>query len=158
MGVNFCSDFDVDNLICNDVTAVTPNDPNDPDTGANNLQNYPDLITVLSGSTVTGILDSIPNSDFTIDIYASALCDPSGHGEGEIYLGSETVATDGYGEGAFSTVLPIAAPEGWHAVATATDSAGSTSEFSQCLEVLSELIFIDGFDSGGTTEWSTVML
>jgi titin len=155
--IDFCSDFDVDNLMCNDATKVTPNDPKDPDTGANNLQNHPELVTFLSGSTVSGFLDSIPNAEFTVDIYASRWCDPSGHGGGEIYLGSAIVTTDAYGVATFSTLLPGVAPEGWYAVATATDSAGSTSEFSQCIEVLSELIFSDGFDSGGTTIWSAVM-
>ena len=154
LGINSCADYDVDNLICNDSTAVTANDPDDPDTGANNLQNFPDLTAVLSGSTVYGSLDSIANSDFTIDIYASPSCDSSGHGEGETYLGSETVATDAGGDATFSTILAIAAPDGWHVVATATDSDGSTSEFSECFEVPSELIFTDGFESGDTALWS----
>jgi hypothetical protein len=157
LGINFCSDFDAGNLICNDATAVIPNDPNDPDAGANNLQNFPDLIAVIDGSTVDGSLDSIANSDFTIDFYASSFCDPSGHGEGETYLGSDTVTTNADGDAAFKTVLAIAVPEGWYVAATATDSDGSTSEFSQCLEVPTELIFADAFESGDTAAWSTVV-
>jgi len=153
LGINFCSDYDVDAMVCNDSTAVTPNDPNDPDTGTNNLQNYPDLTTVLSGSTVEGFLDSIPSSDFTIDFYASSVCDPSGYGEGETYLGSDIVTTDIDGDATFSTVLATA-QEGWYVVATATDSSGSTSEFSQCFEVPAVLIFADGVESGDTTGWS----
>ncbi len=158
LGINFCSDYDVDNLVCNDATAVTPNDPNDPDTGANNLQNFPDLTTVLSGSTVQGSLDSIPSSDFTIDFYASSVCDPSGYGEGETYLGSDIVTTNVDGDVTFSAVLAAAAPEGWYVVGTATDSSGSTSEFSQCFEVPAALIFADGLETGDTTKWSTVEL
>ena len=156
LGINFCSDYDADNLVCNDSTAVTRNDPNDPDTGANNLQNYPVLTAVLDGTTIVGTLDSIPSSDITIDFYASAVCDPSGHGEGETYLGSDIVATNTDGDATFSTVMAAAAPEGWHVVATATDPSGSTSEFSQCFEVPPNLIFADGYDSGDTTNWSTV--
>ncbi len=154
LGINSCADYDVDNLICNDLTAVTPNDPDDPDTGANNLQNFPELTAVLSGSTVDGSLDSIANSDFTIDFYASPSCDPSSHGEGETYLGSEVVATNADGDATFSAILAVAAPDGWFVVATATDSDGSTSEFSQCFGMPSELIFADGFESGDTAEWS----
>ena len=154
LGINLCSDFDAGNLICNDATAVMPNDPNDPDTGTNSLQNFPDLIAVLSGSTVDGFIDSVANSDFTIDFYASSFCDPSGHGEGETYLGSDTVTTNADGDAAFTTILATAAPEGWYIAATATDSDGSTSEFSQCLEVPTEVIFADGFESGDTSAWS----
>ena len=157
LGMNFCSDFDVDNLICNDATAVVPNDPDDPDMGANNLQNFPVLIAVLSGSTVEGSLDSVANSDFTIDFYASSVCDPSGHGEGETYLGSGTVTTNADGDSAFTTTLAIPVPVGWYVTATATDASGSTSEFSQCLVFLTGLIFSDGFEAGNTTAWSTVV-
>lgn len=157
LGMNLCSDFDAENLICSDVTAVLPNDPNDPDTGSNNLQNFPNLITVLSGSTVGGSLDSIANSDFTIDFYASSFCDPSGHGEGEIYLGSDTVTTNVDGDAAFTTTLAIPVPVGWYVTATATDAGGSTSEFSRCLEVRNEMIFADDFESGDTTAWSTML-
>ena len=157
LGINLCSDFDAGNLICNDATAVMPNDPNDPDTGTNSLQNFPDLIAVLSGSTVDGFIDSIAISDFTIDFYASSFCDPSGHGEGETYLGSDTVTTNADGDAAFTTILAIAAPEGWYIAATATDSDGSTSEFSQCLEVSTEVVFADGFESGDTAAWSIVV-
>jgi hypothetical protein len=157
LGINFCADFDGAGLICNDATAVTPNDPDDPDTGANNLQNFPNLIAVHSGTTADGTLDSIANSEFTIDFYASSFCDPSGHGEGEIYLGSDTVTTNADGDATFTTVLAIAAPEGWYVGGTATDSDGSTSEFSRCFEVPAVLIFADDFESGDARAWSTVV-
>ncbi len=154
LGINFCSDYDVDNLICNDATAVTPNDADDPDTGANNLQNFPDLTAVLSGSVVDGSLSSIADSDFMIDFYASPSCDPSGHGEGETYLGSDAVATNADGDATFSTNLAVSVPDGWYVVATLTDSDGSTSEFSECFEVPREQIFADDFESGDTALWS----
>ena len=154
LGINSCADFDVDNLVCNDLTAVTPNDPDDPDTGANNLQNFPVLTGVHSGRTVDGVLDSIASSDFTLDFYAIPVCDASGFGEGEIYLGADTVTTDAGGDIAFSITLAAAAPGGWFITATATDAAGSTSEFSQCAEILTDPIFADGFESGDTSAWS----
>ena len=54
----------------------------------------------------------------------------------------------------FAAILAVAAPDGWFVVATATDSDGSTSEFSQCFGMPSELIFADGFESGETALWS----
>ena len=155
LGINFCADFDVDTLVCNDPTAVNPNDADDPDTGANNLQNFPVLTAVHSGRAVDGTLDSIASSDFALDFYASAACDPSGYGEGEIFLDSETVTTNIDGDVAFSIALASAAPAGWFITATATDAAGSTSEVSQCFDVPFDPIFADGFESGDTTAWSS---
>jgi hypothetical protein len=158
LGINTCADFDPGTLSCNDPTAVTPNDPDDPDAGANNLQNYPELTAVdIGGTFVDGALDSIPNSDFTIDLYASEACDPSGHGEGSSWIGSDAVTTDASGDAVFSITLATAAPVGSHITATATDAGGSTSEFSQCREVFPDEIFADGFESGATSEWSATV-
>jgi len=43
----------------------------------------------------------------------------------------------------------------WHRPAATTNDAGSTSEFSQCLEVPSRAIFTDGFESGDISGWSS---
>jgi hypothetical protein len=155
LGINSCADFDLGTLMCNDITAVTANDPDDPDVGANNLQNFPALMAVdTDGAVVDGALDSVPSSDYTIDIYASAACDPSGHGEGSSWLGSELISTDAGGDAAFSITLVSAVPTGYYVTATATDAAGNTSEFSECLNFPFDEIFADGFESGGTSAWS----
>ena len=80
---------------------VNINDDGDPDTGGNNLQNYP-IITFAqayaNGTTVIqGTLNSNPNTTFTLDFYYSSAADPTGHGEGEHYLGAGSVTTDGSG-------------------------------------------------------------
>ncbi len=155
LGINLCADFDDVDLVCNDATAVLPNDSADPDVGANNLQNFPVLSSDLSGRNFSGSLDSIASSDYTLDFYASRVCDPSGYGEGELYLGGFDVTTDSGGGAAFAETLPRAAPAGWFVVATATDSTGNTSEFSQCFEILEDPIFADGFESGDTFVWSS---
>ena len=46
----------------------TPNDVQDPDTGNNNLQNFP-VITNISGTTITGTLNSTPSTTFVLDFY-----------------------------------------------------------------------------------------
>lgn len=104
---------------------VTPNDACDADTGPNELQNFPTLTDVPSGTffvtatatnstgntsefsqcvraqmsggniSIQGTMDSKASGTFTLDFYANAACDPSGHGEGQTYLGSSTVTTDG---------------------------------------------------------------
>ena len=116
---------------------VTPNDPNDPDTGANNLQNFPVLTGVFSGPGTTiiqGSIDSaVGNSAYPIivEFFRNSSCDPSGHGEGETFIGSTSVN----GPGSFTTVLSIAVPIGAVVTATATDANGNTSEFSACAVV-----------------------
>ncbi len=117
---------------------VTANDPEDGDSGANDLQNFPVLTTATrDGTTVTvdGILDTIANTPVSIDIYYASSCDPSGYGEGEQMLGSFTGMTDGSGQWTFHEVLASAAPAGAFLTATATDAAGNTSEFSACVSI-----------------------
>ena len=110
--------------------AVTLNDPGDGDSGANHLQNFPVLSFATTGS-VEGTLHSTPNTDFTIQFFANEACDPSGFGEGETFLGSTSVTTDGFGDANFTGVFPV--PLGQVITATATtDPDNNTSEFSCC--------------------------
>jgi hypothetical protein len=118
---------------------VTANDAGDADTGPNNLQNYPVLTAAVPGAStsIAGTLNSLPNTTFTIDFYASAIADPSGYGEGQRYLGSVTVTTDGSGNASFSTTLTAATGMGEVIAATATDPGGNTSEFAAAFTALS---------------------
>ena len=116
----------------------TANDPGDPDIGPNNLQNFPDLFfaTASSSSTfVFGTLNSAPNSTFTIQFFANSQKDPSGFGEGQKFLGEKIVSTNANGNASFFFGAPVAVPIGNFATATATDSNGNTSEFSEATEV-----------------------
>ena len=102
---------------------VTVNDTLDPDSGPNGLQNYP-VITSAHSSTrnITGSLNSTPGQNFVIEFFASVGCDPSHHGEGEIYLGSTNVATNATtGNASFNIVVPASFVIGSDITATATD-------------------------------------
>ncbi|MGH8018929.1 MAG: right-handed parallel beta-helix repeat-containing protein, partial [Opitutaceae bacterium] len=115
---------------------VTPNDAGDVDTGPNNLQNFPVLTSVNIGSGVTtilGTLDSSPGQAFTLEFFSDVACDPSGFGEGETFIGSAQVTTDANGSAAFQAVLPVTLSAGGVVTATASDSGGNTSEFSNCV-------------------------
>lgn len=115
------------------VGLITPNDVGDADSGPNKLQNYPVLSSATSGAgtiTIAGTLNSTPNTSFILDFYANHAAHASGYGEGKTYLGAATVTTDMNGDVAFNVTLPRLVPAGRVITATATDSAGNTSEFS----------------------------
>jgi hypothetical protein len=114
---------------------VTENDPQDPDTGPNLLQNFPLLsaarVAGAGDSTrVRGTLNSLPETTFTVDVYANTDADVSGYGEGQRWLGTIEVTTDEAGIAPIDHVLPAATSPGEFIVATATDPQGNTSEFS----------------------------
>ena len=117
---------------------VTPNDAGDADPGPNGLQNAPVLVsatTDASSSTIAGTLNSRPGSLFTLEFFSSAECDPTGFGEGRQYFMSTTVTTDAGGNAGFNLSQPIPLPVRVLLTATATDSAGNTSEFSNFVRV-----------------------
>lgn len=131
LGINLQPDGEPDNT-------VTPNDPGDADTGPNNLQNFPVLtsVTDTSGSTViSGTLNSTPNSSFDVDYYGNNTADPSGYGEGEIYLGTTRISTNSSGVSTFSISSSRSGIRQFF-TATATNAhTGDTSEFSQAAQV-----------------------
>jgi len=114
---------------------VTPNDPDDSDTGENALLNYPVLAFAAPGDgdlVVAGTLNSTSNAGFTLQFFAGPECDPSGYGEGQDHHGSLEATTDGSGHAGFRVTLPVALPAGYSVSATATDANGNTSEFAAC--------------------------
>ena len=114
---------------------VTPNDPGDSDTGANNLQNYPLIASAsvaVGSATVSGTINSSPGAALQLDFFANVACSPSGNGEGRTFIGSTDVTTDAGGDAAFGP-LSLAVPDGEGVItATATNAGGDTSEFSPC--------------------------
>jgi CSLREA domain-containing protein len=118
--------------------AVSPNDPQDSDAGPNDLQNFPILTAAIDGglsTLVSGSLNSMPATTFSVEFFASTGCDTSGFGEGEVFLGATDITTSGAGSGSFSSVALPTVPVGRWLTATATDPNGNTSEFSQCRQV-----------------------
>ena len=71
---------------------ITPNDAGDPDTGPNNLQNFPVLASATAAggnTTITGTFNSTPSTNnFRLEFFSNAACDASGNGEGRTFLGS----------------------------------------------------------------------
>ncbi len=95
---------------------------------ANDNQAAPVLTTVVSsagGTAITGTLVAYPSTSFRIEFFSN----PTGTvGEGQTFLGFAQVTTDSQGN--FAANLPTALPPGTFLSATATDAAGSTSEFA----------------------------
>jgi titin len=149
-----------------DPNCVQPNDSCDTDTGPNNLQNYPDLTSASSNgisTTVHGNLNSKASTKFRAEFFANDTCDPSGHGEGQTFLGATNVTTSSTCGATFNATLQAASittvtsslnPStqgtavtftatvksaavvntiGKRITATATDPKGNTSEFSSCV-------------------------
>ncbi len=136
---------------------ITDNDLGDLDTGPNDYQNFPVLTSAWAGANthVIGSLNSLPNRTYTLDFYASTTANPGTFRQGQRYLGSETLTSDGSGTINFDSAgfsVPLAASSSSEVItATATeivavtglDSWGNTSEFSAA-HILSEPFLVPG--------------
>src|SRR5207237_6805805 len=114
---------------------INPIDNCDSDTGPNNLQNFPIITSATANSTTTtiqGTLNSTAGTQFRIEFFANASCDPSGNGEGQTFLGFTNTTTDASCNANFSFSIPNASVTGPIITTTATDPSNNTSEFSAC--------------------------
>ena len=139
---------------------VTLNDPCDLDTGGNDGQNFPVLTSATSNGNsinIQGTLNSTPaqgttnGTPTTIEFFANTECDPSGFGEGKTFIGSTTVTIDSNCNASINVNFTVAVPIGQFITATATDGAGNTSEFSQCLTVTAGFDICVQNDGSGDT-------
>jgi hypothetical protein len=105
---------------------VTANDTGDPDQGPNGLMNFPVITSAIhtaGTTTVSGTIDP-PGYPATIEVFRAIPGNYSQHGQGAVFLGS-TNAT-----GPSWTIALTGAQPGQLLTATASDTAGNTSEFS----------------------------
>ncbi|HZI87169.1 MAG TPA: carboxypeptidase regulatory-like domain-containing protein, partial [Pyrinomonadaceae bacterium] len=124
---------------------ATPNDAGDVDTGPNDLQNFPVLTSAISGSTITiiqGTLNSTANSTFIIQFFSNPNC--AAIGQGQTFLGSTIVDTDGAGNASFSAPVAASLTASELVTATATDPNNNTSEISACRQVVQSGFSISG--------------
>ncbi len=130
-----------------DDDGLTPNDPGDTDTGANNLQNFP-LITRVKENVVSGMLETNQLawelSEYLIQLFANDSCDAGGYGEGGLFLAETVITLDATGFGSFDIELPEPLPPaGTFITATASrlltgqlPAPAETSELSGCYELI----------------------
>jgi hypothetical protein len=115
--------------------AIFENDGLGIDLAGGNLAQPAPVITsatVSEGIAVAGSLTAAPNQSYTLEFFASAVCDASGSGEGERSLALLGATTGAAGTATFLWTDPQSVAPGEVITATATDSAGNTSEFSAC--------------------------
>lgn len=121
--------------------SVTPNDQGDPDTGANNLQNFAVLAAVGTNEAdslwISGTLNSLASTTFRIEFFSNTALDGVGYGEGETYLGYVEVTTDANGDATLTLSLTVNVAAGLYITSTTTNlSTMDTSEFSAGLKAL----------------------
>jgi uncharacterized repeat protein (TIGR01451 family) len=120
------------------------NDLDDPDTGGNNLLNFPVITNAIGGTgkvNLVGTYNGLPSTILTLQFFTSTASDSSGYGEGRDILGTKQITTDSSGNYNFnfsfsSSIVAI----GSKISATASVSgngigSGYTSEFSQTATV-----------------------
>ena len=120
---------------------VTFNDLDDPDTGPNDLLNFP-VMTIArlipAGLRIVGSINTGPDKTLRIEFFVSPAADSSGFGEGKRFLGFITVQTTALDTTpTFSVVLPsfgVARRPGHHGHGDGR-ALGNTSEFSQAVAV-----------------------
>ncbi len=115
---------------------ITPNDLQDADLGANNLQNFPILDSAFISQgliRIRGRFDSKPGTTYTLDFFRSEKRDSTFFGGGETWIGSTTKTCDGVGHSDINETFLVAVGDSEFITATAIDPDGNTSEFSRAL-------------------------
>lgn len=140
-GIDLNDDSD-GNMLADASVGVTVNDAGDSDSGPNNYLNFPivsNVATTDDDVSITYGLDANlaqhSATGFRIQFYANIVTNPSGHGDGQIFIGYEdisgpvsnhtfTIANTGLPVGTYSFALTATA------ITSSPTGFGATSEFS----------------------------
>ncbi|MBX7093099.1 MAG: gliding motility-associated C-terminal domain-containing protein [Flavobacteriales bacterium] len=122
---------------------VTANDPTDSDNGPNNLLNFPDALIAVqcgAGVNIAGSFYGNAGITYRIDFYQLNASDPSGYGEGDLWLNSILVTPSVTGTNTFTYAHAATLPLGTLISATLSEQVGAggyyhTSEFSAVVTV-----------------------
>jgi len=106
---------------------------------ANAGQNFPTLSDAYSGTStrIRGTMDGKTGKPYKLQFFASPTGDPSGYGEGQVFLGQTNITLGLTCSSNFTAYLPVSVSPGWVVTATATDTNNNTSEFSAWVPVIS---------------------
>ncbi len=154
-----------------DDNGVTANDAGDGDGGSNDLLNFPQSVSawVISGNQLryNFTLDAPAAANgYRIEFFANSAADPSGHGEGERYLGHVDIVHPGGMQsfsGTITSLMPVAIGDIISATATRRTAGGAwdiTSEFSavvtaQGIAVLTVVTASDVFEPSAGNPFAT---
>jgi len=120
-------------------SGVSPNDSDDSDSGANNLQNFPFVSVAVANfdgsTTISGAVITRPYAVVTIELFSNAICSPSGYGEGQTLIGATALAAGPTGSNRFTVTFTNTVSIGRFISATATDADANTSEFCPCVRI-----------------------
>jgi CSLREA domain-containing protein len=132
---------------------VTANHSGGPIAGPNGFLNKPVLtdVAVSNGNTIIkGAYNGAANTSYNLEFFYNAACSVTGFGEGENFLDSARVTTDGTGNISFvATLVGKVVPNGVVVTATATDPNNNTSEFSACKLVGTSVVTVFYSKSSG---------
>jgi hypothetical protein len=113
--------------------------------GGANLPRGPIISSAVTDGTVidlAGTFQGPANTNFIIEFFQNTVCDPSGSGQGESFLGSQNVRTDNQGTATLTPSFTINVPLNRFITATGTvvesgtpPVTSTTSRFSPCLSV-----------------------
>ncbi|MEY2584445.1 MAG: hypothetical protein QOD80_471, partial [Verrucomicrobiota bacterium] len=137
----------------------------DADGGPNLLQNYPTLTVFAASGTPPEVhfnlrFKSRPNTTYHVEYFSNDTYDPTGFGEGQVWIGAADITTPANGRLGFASSFPTPFLVK-NLTFTATDPNGNTSEFSpqmgQLLNIATRLrvqtgdnVLIGGFIISGT--------
>ena len=141
---------------------VTDNEAGDADGTSNHLMNFPVISSITSTNGQATITYSLDINDtepgatgYRVEFFANDSADPSGHGQGQTYIGSDTIAGDVTNRSATIT-LPSGVSGTKYITATttmtdnSTDGFGHTSEFA--LNVQANFVAATGGSSATSSE------
>jgi len=139
---------------------VTPNHTGGPIPGPNNFQNHPVLTSAIikgADTIINGTLNSAAGAVYRLEFFSNDACNTTGFGDGQTFLGFKMVTTDNTGNVSFSdTLTGVGVSASSVITSTATDSTGSTSEFSACILPNALPLHLLGFTA--TTDGNFIIL
>ena len=104
-----------------------------PGPGPNRQPNPPVLLAVatsLSSTIITGTLAGAPNTSYLVQFFGNSPLDPTGVGQGALFLGQTIAITELDGVARYSANVSTLLQSGQLVTATATSPLGDTSAFS----------------------------
>lgn len=148
-GIELCGDLNILTTdFCGSMAGPNPNDSGDPDTGANDYLNKPEITAIKQvGNQITFTYDldviGSPSDQYRIEFFSNDTADTHGYGQGQNMLGAKTITASGTVTGRQATfTLPTdgdITSKVFAATTTVVDESltygfGSTSEFGTVVD------------------------